>query len=134
MSSVTGISDSNNPYTNGIQGSSSFQKGRADFQQLEQALSSGSLGDAQQALATLQSDLPNIPSNSPLAQTLSAVGQALQSGDVSSAQQALQGWQQAHGAHHHHHHHQQTQGAGASTTSTTGSSSPGVGTVVNASA
>ena len=108
--SVSSISSVTDPYqTSDL--SSTFQKVRSDFSDLSTAFQSGDLAQAQQAFATLQSDLPSNISNTPGGQALSAVGQALQSGDLSGAQQAFQALQnQAAQGHHHHHHH----GSGAS--------------------
>lgn len=116
-----------------------------DFSALGTALNSGSLTGAQDAVSKLQQDAlayrkaedvyktmqqpgsvqPSISSNpvttnsstNPLSTDLAALGQALQSGTLSSAQgafaqlqqdlQSTQSTQQGQGAgyHHHHHHH-----------------------------
>jgi soluble cytochrome b562 len=127
--SAIGASD---PYQAGGAQNNNFQKVRTDFKQLSDALTSGSVDQAQQALSTLQSDLPSGASNSPLGKALDGVSQALQSGDVNGAQQALSSLK----GHHHHHHHQ-SQTPDASTTSTpqpTANASQDVGRIVNASA
>jgi ribosomal protein S20 len=138
--SVTSISSSADPYQTGGVQASMLQTVRSDFKQLKDALTSGSLDQAQQAFNTLQSDLPSgVSSNSPFGQALDAVGQALKSGDVSSAQQALAAIQQrAQGAHHHHHHHhaqgQDASGASGAAMQTDNGQCTGVGTIVNVSA
>jgi hypothetical protein len=63
---------------------------RGEFKQLSQDLQAGNLTKAQTDFVTLsQSAATQFASNSPTAQALNLVGQALQSGDISSAQQAL---------------------------------------------
>jgi len=88
---------------------SNFQKVKADFKALADALKFGNIKDAQDAFATLQADLPQKAqasaksggnANSPLA----ALGSALQSGDLQGAQQAFAALQVARGGHHHRHH------------------------------
>lgn len=131
--SVSPVSSSTDPYQD-----NPFQKVRSDFKQLADALKSGSADDAQQALTTLKSDLPNGSTNSPFAQVLDQISAALQSGDVSGAQQALSNLQ-AHRGHRggHHHHHE---GGGQSPASATsqppspdGTSST-IGTTISVSA
>jgi hypothetical protein len=133
VSSIGGISD---PYQSGNVRSDSFQKVRADFQQLTDAFASGNLDQARQAVATLQSDLPSGASNSPIGKALNAVEQALQSGNLSAAQQAFAALSQGQGVHHHRHHHHQSPGASAASANTTTPTDPtsGVGTVFNTSA
>lgn len=127
--SAIGASD---PYQAGGAQSSSFQKVRTDFKQLSDALASGSVDQAQQALSTLQSDLPSGASNSPLGKALDSISQSLQSGDVNGAQQALSSLK----GHHHHHRHD-SQSSDSSATSTpppAPNASQNVGRVVNTSA
>jgi len=81
-------------------GQSQWAQTRSDFQQLNQALSSGNLTAAQQAFNAIQQNGQGGTGQSSLA----AIGQALQSGDLSGAQQALSQVQQTAGQHHHHHH------------------------------
>jgi multidrug efflux pump subunit AcrA (membrane-fusion protein) len=132
--SVTSISSSTDPYQN-----STFQQARVDFQSLADALKSGSVDQAQQALGQLQSDLPAGAANSPFAQVLDKISTALQSGDVSSAQQALSGLQQAHRGHRGHHHHHGSDSSQSTTSSTTDPTSlldptSTVGTTINVTA
>ncbi|MHB8347777.1 MAG: hypothetical protein ACYDHM_11450 [Acidiferrobacterales bacterium] len=124
--SISGIStDSSAAVQNSIQGQ--FQQRRADFQQLGQSLGSGNLAGAQQAFSTLLtlmqsqsggSNNGSVPAaggnsspvaggnGSPLSAELAQIGQALQSGDLSSAQQGYATlMQQMHGLGHGHHHH-----------------------------
>jgi hypothetical protein len=134
----TCICEENDMTVSGVSASDSTQidaqnnnqkKLRDDFNQLQQALSSGSLDQAQQAFSTLQNDLPSGAANGPLGKALASVGDALNNGDVSGAQQAFTAMQQQvkGGGHHHHHHHAQTQQTSANTTD----SSSSVGTMVN---
>jgi hypothetical protein len=63
---------------------------RGEFKQLSQDLTAGNLTKAQSDFVTLsQSAAAQFSSSSPTAQALNLVGQALQSGDISSAQQAM---------------------------------------------
>jgi hypothetical protein len=87
---------------------------RLQFNQLAKAVNSGNLTGAQQAFAQLSQALGDSSggsnnagtSNDPVAQALATIGQALQSGDIGSAQQALASLQQqTQGARGHHHHH-----------------------------
>jgi multidrug efflux pump subunit AcrA (membrane-fusion protein) len=121
---VSGVS-STDPYQNSV-----FQQARSDFQQLSQALKSGSVDQAKQALGSLQSDLPSSAANSPFAQVLDQIDSALQSGDINSAQQALAGLHPHHG---HHHHHRPTADASSTTqpSSTNPDPSATVGTAIN---
>jgi len=119
------------------------KKIRDDFQQLQQALSSGDLDQAKQAFSTLQSDLPGgaTSSNSPLGKALGAIGDALNSGDVNGAQQAFAALQQQQrqggvGGHHHHHHHKASGTDGSTSSSSTSTSTDSttttsVGSLVN---
>jgi hypothetical protein len=128
--SVTSISSSTDPYE-----ASTFQKARSDFKQLADALKSGQVDQAQQALGALQSDLPAGAANSRFGQILDQISSALQSGDVNSAQQALSSIQHVHRGHHGHHHHA-SQDSGTSSTGTPSSSDPTatVGTTINVTA
>jgi len=86
---------------------------RSEFQQLGSDLQTGNLTQAQNDLAKFSTDLDAIKGYSATAasQALTALNQALQSGNVSTAQQDYsaivqsppQGRMQVH--HHHHHHH-----------------------------
>ena len=119
-----------------------FQKVRSDFKQLADALKSGSADDAQQALTTLKSDLPNGGANSPFAKVLDQISSALQSGDVSGAQQALsslpappQGPRGPHGGHRHHRDGDASaSGLSAATLNTTTSDGSTIGSTINLSA
>jgi hypothetical protein len=106
LMSVSPVSGGAAPYQPGGQ-TADF---RAAFQQLTSAINSGDLQAAQQAYATLsslQQSSGQTNSQTPIAQLLASLGQELASGDISSAQQALQAFQKANG----HHHHQHPQGA-----------------------
>lgn len=81
-------------YTNQLQ--SYFQQRTADLSQLQQALQSGDVSDAQQAYNAIvalgqQGPLPNGTPfySTKLEQDFQAVGQALQSGDMNAAVQAF---------------------------------------------
>jgi hypothetical protein len=127
---------------------SAFKQIRQDFQTLSQALASGNLSAAQQAYATLQSDMQNVQSAQSTQQSsqtsqsgqatiqsdLSAVGQALSSGNLTAAQSAfatlqqdMQSAQQSGQSHHHRHHTSGTQ-TGSTTQDVTGVSATGVNT------
>ncbi len=92
------------------------QQKRSEFQQLVSSIQSGNLSGAKSAYTSLfPNGVPAGTSNTPIGQDLGALGQALQSGDISSAQQQLTKLQtdfQAlrSGGHHHHHHHQAADG------------------------
>jgi len=109
--SVSAISSSNTPVQANILRSTNQQQ-RTDFQQLTQALQSGNLSSAQQALSALtNSATTSSLLSAQLTQDLSKLGSALQSGNLSSARQAYSSVQQnlqssnPTGAHHHHAHH-----------------------------
>jgi hypothetical protein len=61
-----------------------WQQRQQDFKALTSALTTGDLGAAQKAYATLESANGTAKSNSPMA----AIGQALQNGDLAGAQKA----------------------------------------------
>lgn len=95
------------------------------FGQLARSITSGDLSGAQQAFATLtqsqSTSTSPIDPNSQLGQTLSQIGQALQSGNIDSAQQALTaGRGQARGGHHHGGRQAQPSTDTTTATSTTG--------------
>jgi outer membrane protein assembly factor BamD (BamD/ComL family) len=92
--SVAGISASN-LYEAGLQ-TNSQQQQQAVFQELEEALESGNLTQAQQDYAALtqNSSSAQTTSSSSVAQAFSALGQALQSGNLTGAQQAFTSVQQ----------------------------------------
>ena len=121
---------------------SAFKQRQQDFQSLAQTLSAGDLSGAQSAFAALQQDLKNVGPAPTVQQTgsiqtgqnslttaLQALGQALNSGDLSSAQKAFaqlqQDIQQAARGHRHHHHQAggSAPGGAASTPSITSASS-----------
>ena len=104
--SVSGVSLTDSSYQTNQQ--TGWQQVVNDFNQLGQALQSGSLTGAQQAFATLQQDMQNVgQSQSGQSQStqqqsaLNQLGQALQSGDLAGAQQAFAALKTSH--HHHHH-------------------------------
>jgi hypothetical protein len=99
---------------------------RQSFNQLVDALNSGSLTDAQQAYSALgqlqgSGQGPSANSNTPLARALSQIGQDLQSGDLNGAQQALASLK-AHGGHHHGHRGGGTDSSATSTDASTAAS------------
>jgi hypothetical protein len=138
------------------------RKLKQDFDTLAQALTSNNLAGAQQAFATFQQDLKNIPQSQGVQQSqaaqqtsqtgqpnprdaLAALNQALNSGNLTGAQNAfsalLQDLQGQTGAAHHHRHHQRGGGeqpaavAGASTAATaTTASAPPAATAINTTA
>jgi hypothetical protein len=88
------------------------QQRRTEFQQLTQALQSGNLTNAQQALGALTKSTPNSGIQSiQLTRDLNTLGTALQSGDLAGARDAYssvqQGLQNSNplAAHHHRPHH-----------------------------
>jgi DNA-binding FadR family transcriptional regulator len=115
--------------------SGSAKQAGADFKSLAQALQSGDLAGAQQAMASLQQDSPwvnralsgatdgNSTSGGAATSPLQALSKALQSGDLAGAQQAFAKLQQAVGGHHGHHHHAAS-AASSATASTTATSAP----------
>lgn len=67
----------------------SYQQVRGEFQNLSQDLQGGNLAQAQTDFVTLSATVSTqYGANSAVSKSLNAVGQALQSGDLSSAQQA----------------------------------------------
>ncbi len=67
-----------------------YQQMRKEFAQLGQDLSAGNLTQAQTDFVTLsQAASSQFGGNSPITKALNAIGQALQSGDLSTAQQAF---------------------------------------------
>jgi hypothetical protein len=138
-SSISGLAGSSSISSSLLQSVDSELK--QGFQQLAQSLQSGNLADAQKAYASLENLLGSSSSTSSTASTTSssssstdtlmkdfaAIGQALQSGDISSAQKDFQQLQsdaasaqqttKTSGHHHGHHHHV------ASSTSSTSSTS-----------
>jgi len=107
MSSISSVTTNTDLYQVGAQPNTKQIK--SDFKALAEALKSGNLTDAQQALATLKTDAPNLfktDSNQASSQSdpLTALASALQSGDIKSAQAAFSTIQQKVGGHHHHHH------------------------------
>ena len=97
---VSGILFNTNLYqTNSPQ--TKVGKLRDNFQRLEQALQSGNLSGAQQALAALQQLMSNLSAGSQISSSqslfrtdLNAIGQALKSGDLSAAKAAFTKLQQ----------------------------------------
>jgi len=120
MTSISGISSTNNLYQNDM--TAKLAQRKQDFQSLADALKSGNLADAQKAFAQLQSDgvktgqAQNTNSQgSSQSSPLQALATALQNGDLTGAQQAFAQLQQGMKAHHHHHH----QGSGSAQTNST---------------
>ena len=117
--SISSINSGANPaYQAGPSGL--FKQARQDFKAIENAVQSGDLAGAKQAVATFQQDQQNIhnargaaggPSQSPQPDSqfknmVSSLLTSIQSGDLTSAQQSLSAVQanmKAFGAGHHHH-------------------------------
>jgi hypothetical protein len=139
MSSISAVTANTDPYASNVQPNSKQLK--SDFKALAEALQSGSLTDAQQAIATLKKDAPNLfnadtsQANS-ASDPLTTLANALQSGDLKSAQTAFASLQQKVSGHHHHHHHRGAAAAPASTPTTTSAvdSTGTVGSQINTSA
>jgi hypothetical protein len=110
-------SSTTGPYSPGLQ--PGFKQRAQDFKALSNALQSGDLSGAQQALTAFQQDVQNVSKSSPWSQLfgqntqagndLKTLQNALQSGDLTGAQQAfaslkqdIQGVGHAHRGHHHH--------------------------------
>jgi|GEM_PF-2004394 hypothetical protein len=133
--SIDSISANNAAYTtattnNNLPGGQLGQ----DFQSLAKALSSGDLGSAKTAFASIQTDIQNGPGGSASASTssssssgsssstnpLQALAAALKSGNLQDAQQAFAALQQS-GKGHHHHHHKESGTASANSTDSSNS-------------
>ncbi len=101
--------------------SSLFKQVRQDFKAIENAVQSGDLASAKQAVAAFQQDQQNLQNargaaggpnqdpqpNSQFKNMVSSLITSIQSGDLSSAQKSLSAVQanmRAFGAGHHHHH------------------------------
>ena len=69
-----------------------WQQRQQNMGALKSALQSGDLGQAQSAFSTLSANMPNLDPNSPLGQ----IGQALQTGDITTASKISSSWK-AHG-------------------------------------
>jgi hypothetical protein len=130
-----GISSASSPAI----GASMWQQQKSSFSQLSSALTSGDLGAAKQAFATLSAKNPAASDpNSPMGK----LGAALQSGNMSAAQQAFSTMQTsaasqtsaAQGAGHHHHHHGGMSAVASSTATLPLATSGSVGTQVNTTA
>ena len=151
ISSISSNSDYYQSYSTN-RSNSLKQQSQQDFNSLAEALQSGDLSGAQNAFASLMQLIPNSSSSinsqtqsaatastsnssngtSTVKSDFSVLGQALQSGDLTSAQndfsKLMQDMQSIGGGHHHHHHHktstnsQDTTNASA-TGSTTGTNS-----------
>jgi hypothetical protein len=139
MTSISGVSSSNE---NLQTWQAMVQQRKQDVSQLASALQGGNLSGAQSAFSALQSlnsqgqnstvnSVSTSSNTSTSGNTIStdfaSLGQALQSGNISSAQsafaqlQAAMQAQQSSGHHHHHHHHG---GAGSSGLNENGGSTP----------
>lgn len=117
MSAISSLSPSTNSYATSSQ--NDVAQFIQDFNAVGSALQSGSVSDAQSALATLQQNLPGnstASASQPFGRNSAAntdyqnLTSALQSSNLSGAQQAfaslqkdLQGTGKGHGHHHHHH-------------------------------
>ena len=154
MSSVSSVSSSANPYQTQSSSQGVYAQIGKDFLAIGSALQSGSLSDAQNALATFQQSVSTNLQNS-ASQLFSANDQAssafqslvsaLNSGDSAGAlkaysnlQAALQNSQttqapQSASRGHHHHHHGGGSSAESSSSSTNPNSSSGGLSVVNSS-
>jgi hypothetical protein len=125
--SISSLSSASNPYAQSGQQSSQmspYRQAQTAYSALSQALASGNLSGAQQALSAFQQDTQGIQSaqggQAASAQTstsnfqnqLSSIGQALQSGNLTAAknafaslQQGVQQSAQLASGHAHHLHH-----------------------------
>ena len=131
--SLSAVSSSSPLAASGLQ--TDYQKARADFKALSNALQSNDLAGAQQDFAALQQDAPAFAQALSNAQTtstaspvsdLKSLSSALQSNDLTGAQSALAALKQdvsttASVGHHHRHHHY---GAGSSTTTPASGTAP----------
>jgi hypothetical protein len=139
--SLSAVSSSSPLAASGLQ--TDYQKARADFKALSNALQSNDLAGAQQDFAALQQDAPAFAQALSNAQTtstaspvsdLKSLSSALQSNDLTGAQSALAALKQdvsttASVGHHHRHHHY---GAGSSTTTPASGTAPATsGSVIN---
>ena len=139
--SLSAVSSSSPLAASGLQ--TDYQKARADFKALSNALQSNDLAGAQQDFAALQQDAPAFAQALSNAQTtstaspvsdLKSLSSALQSNDLTGAQSALAALKQdvsttASVGHHHRHHHY---GAGSSTTTPASGTAPATsGSVLN---
>ena len=150
ISSISSNSDNYQSYL--ANGSNSLrQQSQQDFNSLAAALQSGDLSGAQNAFASLMQLIPNLSSStngqtqsaatsstsnssngtSTVKSDFSVLGQALQSGDLTSAQndfsKLMQDVQSIGRGHHHHHHHKTS----ASSQDTTNASATGSTTGTN---
>jgi hypothetical protein len=146
MSSISSVSSSTSPNVTQPANRNPFAQIGSDFLAIGSALQSGTLTDAQNALATFQQSVSNnlqntatqlFSGNSQASTAYQNLVNALNSGDSSGAQQAYsnllatlknssstQATSSAHHGHHHHHHGEgsSTSSASASSTSSTGTS------------
>lgn len=108
--SISGVSSASFSYPTSA---SNSQRPKNPLSDLDNALQSGNLSDAQSAFATFQQGLQNssnnpISSNKTLSSDVQSIQSALQSGDMSSAQQAFSKLTtdmraaRPHGGGHHH--------------------------------
>ena len=151
--SISSISSNSDYYQSYLaNGSNSLrQQSQQDFNSLAAALQSGDLSGAQNAFASLMQLIPNLSSStnsqtqsaatsstsnssngtSTVKSDFSVLGQALQSGDLTSAQndfsKLMQDVQSIGGRNHHHHHHKTS----ASSQDTTNASATGSTTGTN---
>jgi hypothetical protein len=150
--SISKISSNSDYYQNySLNGSDSLkQKSQQDIKSLANALQSNDLSGAQNAFASLLQLLSTASSSansqkqsttvsasgssngtSSITNDLSTLGQAIQSGNLTSAQndfsKLMQDMQAIGGGHHHHHHHKMS----ASTKDTTTAAATGASTGTN---
>jgi hypothetical protein len=150
--SISKISSNSDYYQNySLNGSDSLkQKSQQDIKSLANALQSNDLSGAQNAFASLLQLLSTASSSansqkqsttvsasgssngtSSITNDLSTLGQAIQSGNLTSAQndfsKLMQDMQAIGGGHHHHHHHKMS----ASTQDTTTAAATGASTGTN---
>jgi len=114
-----------------------------EFQELSNAIKSGDLTAAEQSFSALQQlfspsaataqtqNSQQASGQDPVTADISALGQALQAGDLTTAQTdftQLQKDIQAAGQKHHHHHHKSAGSTDASTASTASTTASSLGT------
>jgi hypothetical protein len=131
--SVSSIAANSDPISQIV---STRKQRQQDFQELANALKTGDLSSAQQAFSALQQLSPQpaaagqtktgqqASAGDSVTADISALGQALQAGDLTTAQtdfSQLQKDIEALGQKHHHHHHKSSASADTSTTASTSS-------------
>jgi hypothetical protein len=142
MSAISSLSPGTNSYATSSQ--NDVAQFIQDFNAVGSALQSGSVSDAQSALATLQQNLPGnstASASQPFGRNSAAntdyqnLTSALQSSNLSGAQQAfaslqkdLQGTGKTGKGHGHHHHHHGSGSAPATSSTSTATTTPATST------